>query len=135
MADASDAPVSLDLIDRRHRLEVGAFALGRGDEFSLTAFFAGMRERRGRMRIKRTVLEFGEDKEFAYDESLTEATVTPPAPFAGKGTFKRKPGDGVSWTGSLSVVLPGTPRVSLVGPRFHPRLYRLGEDGTAKPGI
>lgn len=134
-ADASDDPVSLDLIDRQHRLEVGAFALGRGGDFSLTAFFAGMRERRGRIRIRRTAFAFGENRDFAYDESLTEATVSPPFPFAGRGTFKRKPGSGVSWTSSLSVALPGTARISLAGPRFRARLYRLGKDGIAKPGV
>jgi hypothetical protein len=134
LADDGDDPVSLELVDRRHRLEGGAFAIGRGEELSLTAFFASMRERRGRMRIRRTAFEFGENRDFAYDESLTEATVSPPFPFAGRATFERKPGGAVSWTGSLSVVLPGTPRISLTGKRFHARLYRLGEDGIAKPG-
>lgn len=133
-AAENDEPVVWELVDRRRHLEVEAFSIGRGNEFSLTAFAASMRERRGRMRIKRTAFELGADKEFAYDESLTNATIAPPPPFAGKGAFERRKGRD-SWTGTLSVVLPGTPRISLIGKRFHPRLYSLGKDGIAKPGV
>jgi len=80
------------------------------------------------------VFELGENRTFSYDESLTEAVVSPPAPFGGKGVFRRKPDAGVSWAGSLSVALPGVAPISLVGPRFRARLYRHGANGITKPG-
>ena len=127
-------PVVLELSDRRRGLEVGILSFGEPGKDSLTFYAASMQERRGRMRIARSYFEITTSgTPFAYDESLSEATIAPPPPFAGKGLFERRKGRD-SWTGSLSVVLPGTPRISLVGKRFRPRLYRLDEDGIAKPG-
>lgn len=134
MAGKSDDPVVLDLIDHRHRLHGGAVGLGPGAGIPLTLFAAEIGERRGRMRIRRTVFEFAGAENFKFDESLTEATVTPPAPFAGMGRFERTAGGTGSWSGSLSVVLPGTKRISLTPPRFGARLYRQGRSGVARPG-
>lgn len=131
--EKSEEPVIFELSDRRRGLEAGAFTLDLGEGDRLTAFIATQRERRGRMRIARTAIEITNGKGFVVDESLSEATIAPPPPFAGKGVFERRKGRD-SWTGSLSVVLPGTPRISLTGRRFHPRLFRLSEDGIAKPG-
>jgi len=124
-ADSGVDVVNLDLIDRRHQLKGGVISVGSGNEFSVALFFLEMEERRGRMKIKRSLLEFGGGRDFVADESLSEATLSPSSPFAGKGIFRRKPGGGVSWTGSLSAVLPGSARISLVAPRFRARLYRL----------
>jgi hypothetical protein len=134
LAEEDDGLVLFELADPRHRLEMGAFALDLGDGEGLSAFFAAQSERRGRMRIRRTVFEITEGEELTFDESLTRATIAPPPPFAGKGVFERRKGAD-SWTGTLSVVLPGTPRFSLIGKRLHPRLYRLSEDGIATFGI
>jgi hypothetical protein len=123
-ADSGDDPISLELLDRRHRLKGGAIAVGRGGSFSLTLISVETSEKRGRMRIKRIAFEFGRARDFVYDGSLSEATLSPPWPFAGKGIFKRLPSGGASWTGSLSVVLPGRARISLGPPRFRARLHR-----------
>jgi hypothetical protein len=45
-----------------------------------------------------------------------EATVEPPAPFLGKGTFQRESARQTSWTGDLRVNLPGFGVVPLAGP-------------------
>ena len=87
------------------------------------------------MRISRFVFLPARVEAFVFDESLTSATLAPPRPFSGKATFQRRAGAPPSWTGTLSVVLPGTRRISLVGRRYHPRLYRLSKDGIAKPGV
>lgn len=131
-------PVILDLIDRRDQLQGGAITIGRGSGVSLTLFAAVLRERRGRMKVTRSALEFGRARDFAFDDSLSKATLRPPSPFAGTGRFERRAGvrasTNGSWTGSLSVVLPGTKRISLTAPRFRARLYRQGRSGIAKPG-
>ena len=138
MAAAEDPlPVVWEVTNRRRDLEAGAirFELDEGENESLFLYFASKRERRGRMRIDRFFFELGETKGFAYDESLKSATISLPFPFAGRATFERGVKGRTSWTGSLSVLLPGTPRISLVGPRFRARLYRLTKGGIAKPGI
>jgi hypothetical protein len=68
---------------------------------------------------------------FSFDESLTTAIVAPPAPFSGTATFQRNAGRPASWAGSLTVALPGSAEIPLVGTDFHTRLYRLSEDGIA----
>jgi hypothetical protein len=132
--EKNEAPVIWEMSDSRRNLEVSAFSAGSADDLGLTFFFAILRERRQRMQIVRSAFEISEKDEFTYDESLSNAIIAPPFPFAGRGVFERRPGGSVSWAGSLSLVLPGTKRFSLVGPRFHPRLYRLGKDGIARPG-
>jgi hypothetical protein len=134
-AGADRAPVVWEVSNRRLGLEVSALSAVLSDKQTLTFFFAALRERRKRMQITRTLVAPAEEGEFTYDESLTEATVAPSKPFSGTATFERRPGGSVSWTGSLSIVLPGTARIPLVGARYHPRLYRLGKDGIAKPGV
>jgi hypothetical protein len=130
-----DGPVILDISGPRRGLEVSAFSAERGETFGLTAFFASLHERRGRMGIVRSSFEIAHQWNFTFDDALTTATVMPPAPFAGRATFEHLPGEPVSWAGSLSLALPGTKRFSLVGPRYHPRLYEIGRDGIAKPGV
>lgn len=133
--------VVLELTDARRRLAVEAVAAPLDIEFGppitprlagvdaglenplLISFKAAMHERRGRMTIERDLDEAGDELDFAYDESLREASLSPPFPFAGTGHFGRT-GAGGSWTGSLSLALPGTARIPLTEPRFQARLYR-----------
>jgi hypothetical protein len=62
---------------------------------------------------------------FAFDDALSSATVTPPAPFSGRGSFSKGPeGSSSSWTGSLSAAFPGA-TVSLAGPSFRAKFFRL----------
>jgi hypothetical protein len=67
------------------------------------------------LTIIRSAGAFGGTKNFTFDEALTAATVTPPAPFTGTGAFVRNPDGSTSWTGSLAVRLPGLGTVSLTG--------------------
>jgi hypothetical protein len=54
--------------------------------------------------------------------ALTDATVEPPAPFKGSGTYHLESPTTASWTGDLSVAFPGIGSVPLVGPGFSARL-------------
>ncbi len=47
-----------------------------------------------------------------------------PKPFAGRALYSRNPGSSPSWTGDLSVDLPGTDRIPLTGPGFSAVLCR-----------
>lgn len=58
---------------------------------------------------------------FAFNRSLTWATVAPPAPFSGSARFAAGPGPG--WRGSLRVTFPGL-SVPLTGAGFHSTLGR-----------
>lgn len=133
---AEDGAV-LKLLDRQRRLEVEArlfffnvtftpitnYAGAPAEETPEVVFRAAVEERRGRMTIRRSVEELGEDSDFEYDALLREATLMPPFPFAGVGRFERREG-GASWGGSLSLALPGTARIPLNAPRFSAQLYR-----------
>lgn len=51
--------------------------------------------------------------------TLTDATVTPPAPFKGTGSYHVESPTAASWTGDLSIEFPGTVgTVPLTGPGF-----------------
>ncbi|MBS1895105.1 MAG: hypothetical protein JST59_27720 [Actinobacteria bacterium] len=55
--------------------------------------------------------------------TLTDATVTPPAPFAGTGTYHAESPTAATWTGDLTIAFPGTiGTVPLTGPGFTARL-------------
>ncbi len=56
---------------------------------------------------------------FAFDESLDSATASPPPPFRGAATYRRRDGSRRgAWAGSLSVSFPGAPHIRLAGPGF-----------------
>ncbi len=79
-------------------------------------------EKRSGVLIARSTSASGPAGDFIFDSALSSATVIPPAPFSGIGTFQRNPDGSASWTGSLSVSLPGRPKVRLAGPRFRSSL-------------
>jgi hypothetical protein len=61
---------------------------------------------------------------FSFDDILSSASVTPPAPFSGTGAYQQGPGNTKSWTGSLAVSFLGAPHVPLTGSPFVARLAR-----------
>jgi hypothetical protein len=80
-----------------------------------TRFEVGIREKRGRIFISRsTTLWVGADA-FDYDPLLDTATLAPPAPFAGHGSFHRNALAANRWSGNLTVDLPGRSDVPLTG--------------------
>ena len=48
-------------------------------------------------------------------EPLSEATLKPPAPFSGSGTFQLETAKSAGWSGDLAVELPGLGKVPLTG--------------------
>lgn len=52
------------------------------------------------------------------DDALTSATLAPPAPFHGEGSYSAAPDGTKTWTGPLSAAFPGAPRWPLTGEQF-----------------
>ncbi len=85
--------------------------------------FAG--ERAERMSIFRSVAAGGPASDFVFDDALASATVSPPLPFVGSGSFLRSADGSTSWTGSLRVPVPGLGTVRLTEPGFQAELATL----------
>jgi hypothetical protein len=107
---------------RRDLFSVAASRYPDQHEEGETRFTAGRIERRPRLWIYRSAWAFAKDETFVCDEELTWATAEPPWPFAGSATFLRG-AQGPTWTGSLSVELPGAGTVPLAGDDYTGRLY------------
>jgi hypothetical protein len=87
-------------------------------------FLAETEQSVGPLGIFRGVFVHGSPATFAFDDALSLAGVTPPAPFSGSGSFQRGPTGAKSWTGSLAVSFPGAPDVPLIDSRFKTQLTR-----------
>jgi hypothetical protein len=83
-------------------------------------------EHRGEIEIQRSTWAWASAGALRYDRRLRNATVRPPAPFAGHGSFHGNAGGANRWTGNLTVDLPGHSDVPVTGRGFwadleHPR--------------
>jgi hypothetical protein len=79
-------------------------------------------ERAEQMSILRSVAAVGSAGDFLFDNALTSATVSPPAPFTGTGGFQRNSDGSTDWTGTLSVPVAGLGMVRLTEPGFRAEL-------------
>lgn len=87
-----------------------------------TAVSVEAEEHRGEMEIFRSTWIWASTSALRYDRRLRNATVRPPAPFAGHGSFHTNASGASRWTGNLTVDLPGRSNVPLTGPGFWARL-------------
>jgi hypothetical protein len=82
-------------------------------------FLAITEEGLGSMARIRYALAIEHSKEaIVMNDALTLASIEPPPPFHGKGTYRAAPDGTTSWSGPLSVSLPGAPRLRLTGEEF-----------------
>jgi hypothetical protein len=86
-------------------------------------FLAMAEQSSGRMAIVRYAFAIASSKAFRSNNALTSATVKPPAPFHGKGTYGADAQGERSWTGSLSASFPGSSGFPLTGPGFTVALH------------
>lgn len=107
---------------RRTVFEAAASRYPDEGEEGLTRFVAVRFERRPSMWVGRFAWAFGKDGTFICDSGLTRATVEPPPPFAGSAGFLRGV-PGPTWSGSLSVDLPGLGSTPLAGDGYTARFY------------
>ena len=111
---------------RTVRLDATIFAFRRNPAQSGGTLRATVYERREGVRIARWRGEFFDDS-FAMSKRGTKpetVRVELPEPFAGRALYSRSPGSPPSWTGDLSVDLPGADGISLAGPGFSATLCR-----------
>ena len=93
--------------------ELYAFVVGRQ---MLTVAVA--EESLGRLAEFHFALAASRPRVLSHDNALTQATLTPPAPFRGQGIYEAAPDGSKRWTGTLSVSFPGAPRWPLTGEQF-----------------
>ncbi len=79
-----------------------------------TRFEVNLSEKSGEVSIQREVALWEKSGAFQSDNQLTTATLSPPAPFSGQGTFSRG-ASSANWSGNLTVDLPGHSDVPLTG--------------------
>jgi hypothetical protein len=99
-------------------LELITFRVGK------TTLFAALNEESlGSMaRMRFALATAPSQKAFTFNEALTGATIVPPSPFHGTGTYSAASDGTTTWTGPLSVTFPGAPRLSLTGDGFEATL-------------
>lgn len=91
------------------------------------SFLGSTSERREGVRIVRSFRANGETRSFTYSGKQAKqpnATVMPPKPFAGSAEYLKAQGEPASWTGPLTVRLPGRGSIELTGPDFEALLCR-----------
>jgi hypothetical protein len=106
---------------RRHAvsaLELVTLQIGK-----TTLFVAINEESLGSMARMRFALATAPSKKtLSVNDALTAATIAPPAPFHGKGTYRAASDGTTTWTGPLSISFPGAPRLPLTGEEFEATL-------------
>ena len=116
-SDGSRATIFAERRTATAGTEVLAFQAGDG-----ALLLALAEESLGRMAVVHYALEVVSGSVLSHDDALTSATLAPPRPFHGKGIYEAAPDGTRTWSGSLSVAFPGSPRLPLTGPEFAAKL-------------
>ncbi|HEY5334131.1 MAG TPA: hypothetical protein VIJ21_11350, partial [Solirubrobacterales bacterium] len=90
-----------------------------GVKVSFSAFRA---EHREAMLIDRGVELYAGAGSFVWDLGAGTATLEPPAPFTGRAFYRREPGGGARWWGSLRAPILGGKPMRVTGADFHATL-------------
>ncbi len=105
----------------RHAVDSAEFAAL--ELFGTPLFLASSEHSEGRLAVVRLAFVIGHNpRAFTLDDAITKATLSPPAPFHGTGTYTAAPDGTRTWEGSLSINFPGAPRFALTGPPFVPEV-------------
>jgi hypothetical protein len=117
-----DESVSLDAAASKRKVSLSVFRLFRSWPTAISTFGRGAylflviaAEKSEGLTIIRSNGATARPSDFAFDSALTTASVTPPVPFTGTGTFQRNSDGSTTWTGNLAVPLPGLGLVGLTG--------------------
>jgi hypothetical protein len=117
-------PASLVALDRPCVCYFAAFAersrKGRGPTTFVGAKFA----KREGMEISRVVYARGVPSSFVFDHAAGTARVSPPPPFTGRATYKRRPHARDLWRSAIRFPLLGSDPLGLSGPDVRARLVR-----------
>jgi hypothetical protein len=115
------------VLQARWRSGVNAAEFVGGASREGSNFFAATQEARGRVAVFRAAHAEGRTRAMRADGALTEATLAPPLPFHGSGSFDAAPDGSRSWEGPLYVTFPGAPDYALTGGPFNPTLKLFPE--------
>ncbi len=85
-------------------------------------YLAATEQSAGQIAVYRLALAFAPSRTFTFDSALSSASLTPPAPFSGTGSFQQGVAGTRSWTGPLAVSFPGAEDTPLTGPQFTTQL-------------
>lgn len=110
------SPPYLGATTAHNALGFAVTATGRHD--GRVGFVASSTEKNGLISISRWASVAAAPSDFEFDSRLTTAIVTPPPPFSGTATFRRRQKRPPLWTGSLAVSFPGAPNTPLTGSNF-----------------
>jgi hypothetical protein len=114
-------PASLEVFGRHCQCSFSAgihYPRGRGRSI----FSAVKVERSEGMQIVRATVVHGGASAFVFDHAAGTATVRPPPPLSGAGTFRRRPGPDL-WHSTIRVPLLGAAPLTPDGPGFLAGLY------------
>lgn len=120
---ADDEPATLSAYDRRCRCFFLALA-ERDSRHDLTAFIGAVAEHRERMEIFRATSVDAGASAFVFDHRAGTARLSPPRPFIGHATFKRRPRGRDRWSSTIRVPLLGADPLRVRGRGFRVRLVR-----------
>jgi hypothetical protein len=112
---------------RRIRFDALALALKGDSAESFGILVSTVYERLEQVRIERSVFGFAGGKELLMSKRGKDPEtfrIAPEDPFSGKAVFSRGSETPRSWTGNLSVKLPGAAPIPLTGPAFETTLCR-----------
>ena len=99
----------------------GAFTEN-GEKGVRVAFNALLAEHREGMQIDRGVQLYAGARSFVWDLGAGTATIEPPTPFTGRAFFRREPGGGSRWWGSLRAPILGRRPMRVTGADFETTL-------------
>jgi hypothetical protein len=123
-SEAEKEPATLAAVSRRCSCFFGAVAerdrRGRGP----STFFGAQFEEREGMEISRVTSAEAGASAFVFNHAAGTATVHPPSPFSGSGTFKRRPHGRDLWRSTIQVPLLGVDPIRIGGRSFRAGLVR-----------
>ncbi len=88
------------------------------DSAHTARYLAASEQSEGQIAVYRLALAFAPSQTFIFDSALSSASLSPPAPFSGSGSFQQGTAGTRSWTGPLVVSFPGAEDVPLTGSQF-----------------
>lgn len=117
-------PATLSVIDRRCGCLFAAIYAPTRRGHGESLFYGAKFEKHEGMEISRVTYAEAGARAFVFDHAAGTASVRPPRPFSGRGTFKRRPHSRDLWRSTIEAPLLGADPLSVRAPRFRARLVR-----------
>lgn len=119
-----EGPATLAVMNRRCICFFAAYAVPNRKRRGQTVFVGEKFEKVDGMEIIRGTFVNGAPATFAFNHKAGTAQASPPHPFSGSGTFKRKPNGPDLWRSTIQVPLLGSDPLDLSDPGYRAKLVR-----------